>query len=194
MASPDLPAGPHKPAEPAEPAKPADRNLRYNQLLGAAKNLPKITMGVVHPCSREALEGALEAHRLGLIEAVLIGPAVKIRTLADDCQFDLTGLRIVDVPHSHAAADKAVEMARAGEIEALMKGSLHSDELLCPVVNAQCGLRTERRISHVFVLDVPRYPKPLMITDAAINVAPDFAAKVDIVQNAIDLAHELGIR
>jgi len=171
----------------------ADKNLRYDQLLNAAKSLPKIKMGVVHPCSREALEGALEAARLGLIEAVLIGPEAKIRALANDCRFDLEGLRIIDVPHSHAAAAKGVEMARAGEVESLMKGSLHSDELLGAVVNAQCGLRTERRISHVFVLDVPRYPKPLLITDAAINVAPDFEAKVDIVQNAIDLAHALGI-
>lgn len=194
MASPARPAELPELQEPPDPAEAADRNLRYNQLLGAAKNLPKITMGVVHPCSREALEGALQAHRLGLIEAVLIGPAVKIRTLAGDCQFDLSGLRIVDVAHSHAAADKAVAMARAGEVQALMKGSLHSDELLCAVVRRDSGLRTGRRISHVFVLDVPRYPKPLMITDAAINVAPDFAAKVDIVQNAIDLAHALGIR
>ena len=170
-----------------------DRNLRYDQLLNAAKSLPKIRMGVVHPCSREALEGALDAARLGLIEAILIGPEGKIRKLAGDCQFDLTGLQIVDAPHSHAAAAKAVEMVRAGELDALMKGSLHNDELLCPVVNSQTGLRTERRISHVFVLDVPRYPKPLLITDAAINIAPDFDAKVDIVQNAIDLAQALGI-
>lgn len=169
------------------------RNLRYDQLLNAAKSLPKITMGVVHPCSREALEGALEASRLGLIEAILIGPETKIRTLASECQFDLGTLGIVDVPHSHAAAAKAVEMARAGELQSLMKGSLHSDELLAAVVNRQSGLRTERRISHVFVLDVPSYAKPLLITDAAINIAPDFAAKVDIIQNAIDLAHALGI-
>jgi len=175
-----------------EPLK-ADKNLRYEQLLNAAKSLPKIRMGVVHPCSREALEGALDADRLGLIEAILIGPERRIRTLAGDCRLDLTGLRIIDVPHSHAAADKAVELARAGEVDALMKGSLHSDELLGAVVNAQTGLRTDRRISHVFVLDVPRYLKPLLITDAAINVAPDFDAKVDIVQNAIDLAHALGI-
>ena len=171
----------------------ADRNLRYDQLLNAAKSLPAVRMGVVHPCSREALEGAVDADRLGLIEAILIGPEARIRKLASECQFDLTGCSIVDVPHSHAAAAKAVEMARAGEVDALMKGSLHSDELLGAVVNAQTGLRTERRISHVFVLDVPRYPKPLLITDAAINVAPDFDAKVDIVQNAIDLAHALGI-
>ena len=174
-----------------EPLMP-DRNLRYDQLLGAAKSLPAIRMGVVHPCSREALEGALEATRLGLIQATLIGPEGKIRTLAQDCRFDLGALRIVDVPHSHAAADKAVEMVRAGELDALMKGSLHSDELLSPVVSSH-GLRTERRISHVYVLDVPRYPKPLLITDAAINIDPDFEAKVDIVQNAIELAHAIGI-
>ena len=171
----------------------ADKNLRYDQLLNAAKSLPKIRMGVVHPCSREALEGALDADRLGLIEAILIGPQARIRSLASECKLDLTGLRIIDVPHSHAAADKAVELARAGEVDALMKGSLHSDELLGAAVHPQTGLRTDRRVSHVFVLDVPRYPKPLLITDAAINVAPDFDAKVDIVQNAIDLAHALGI-
>ncbi|MEC5212884.1 phosphate acetyltransferase [Polaromonas sp. CG_9.5] len=171
----------------------ADKNLRYDQLLNAAKALPRIKMGVVHPCSREALEGALDADRLGLIQALLIGPEPRIRSLAEECQLDLSGFSILDVPHSHAAAAKAVELARAGEVDALMKGSLHSDELLSAVVNAQSGLRTERRVSHVFVLDVPRYPKPLLITDAAINVAPDFDAKVDIVQNAIDLAHALGI-
>jgi len=197
----DLPST--APAAPAEglriprtdlPEPPmADKNLRYNQLLHAARSLPRIKMGVVHPCSREALEGALDADRLGLIQAILIGPERRIRTLAQECQLDLSGFSIVDVPHSHAAADKAVELARAGEVEALMKGSLHSDELLGAVVNRRTGLRTERRVSHVFALDVPRYPKPLLITDAAINVAPDFDAKVDIVQNAIDLAHALGI-
>lgn len=171
----------------------ADKNLRYDQLLAAAKALPKIRMGVVHPCSREALEGALDAARLGLIEALLIGPEAKIRSLASACGLALEGVSIVDVPHSHAAAAKAVELARSGEVAALMKGSLHTDELLSAVVNTQFGLRTERRISHVYVLDVPLYPKPLLITDAAINVSPDFDAKVDIVQNAIDLAHALGM-
>lgn len=170
----------------------ADKNLRYDQLLSAAKALPRIRMGVVHPCSHDALEGAVDAVRQGLIEAVLIGPADKIRTVAAAARISLDGLEIVDVPHSHAAAAKGVAMARAGQVQALMKGSLHSDELLAEVVNAQTGLRTGRRISHVFVLDVPRYPKPLLITDAAINVAPDVEAKVDIVQNAIDLAHALG--
>ena len=176
----------------AEPLM-ADKNLRYDQLINAAKALPRIRMGVVHPCSREALEGALDADRLGLIQAILIGPEARIRSLAEECRFDLSGFSIVDVPHSHAAAARAVELARAGELEALMKGSLHSDELLGAVVNSQTGLRTERRVSHVFVLDVPRYPKPLLITDAAINVSPDIEAKVDIVQNAINLAHALGI-
>ena len=171
----------------------ADKNLRYDQLLNAAKALPPVKMGVVHPCSRESLEGALEADRIGLIEAALIGPETRIRALANECGFDLSGVSIIDAAHSHAAAAKAVEMARNGEVDALMKGSLHSDELLGLVVHPQTGLRTERRVSHVFVLDVPLYPKPLLITDAAINVEPDFEAKVDIVQNAIDLAHALGI-
>ena len=172
----------------------ADKNLRYDQLMEAARTCPRIRMAVVHPCSREALEGALDASGLGLIEAVLVGPVVRIRELALQNGFDLAGITLVDVPHSHAAAAKAVQMVHAGEVQALMKGSLHSDELLAEVVHPQTGLRTGRRISHVFVLDVPRYPKPLLVTDAAINVAPDFDAKADIVRNAIDLAHALGIR
>ena len=170
----------------------ADKNLRYGRLLAAAARHAPMRMGVVHPCSLDALEGAVDAARLGLIEAVLIGPSARIRGLAADNGIDLTGLVLVDAPHSHASAAQAVAMARAGEVAALMKGSLHTDELLAEVVNAERGLRTSRRMSHVFVLDVPRYPKPLLITDAAINVAPDFAAKIDIVQNAIDLAHALG--
>ncbi|MFO1217867.1 MAG: bifunctional enoyl-CoA hydratase/phosphate acetyltransferase [Burkholderiaceae bacterium] len=171
----------------------ADKNLRYEQLLAAARDCAPVRMAVVHPCSKDALEGALDAARMGLIAARLVGPQAKIRSLAAEHGFDLTGIDIVDVPHSHAAAAKAVELARSGEVDALMKGSLHSDELLAEVVGTQGGLRTGRRISHVFVLDVPRYPKPLLITDAAINVAPDIEAKVDIVQNAVDLAHALGI-
>jgi len=171
----------------------ADKNVRYEQLLAAAKGCPRVRMGVVHACSREVLEGALDAHRLGLIEAVLIGPAARVRGLAELHHLDLSGISLIDVAHSHAAAAKGVEMARSGEIQALMKGSLHSDELLAEVVHINGGMRTARRISHVFVLDVPRYPKPLLITDAAINVAPDFDTKVDIVKNAIDLAHALGI-
>ena len=170
----------------------ADKKLRYEALLRAASRCTRIRMGVVHPCSAEALQGAVESARLGLIDPILIGPAHRIRAIAAEHRIDLSGAEMVDVPHSHAAAAKGVAMARAGQVDALMKGSLHTDELLAEVVNTQTGLRTGRRISHVFVLDVPRYPKPLLITDAAINVAPDFEAKVDIVQNAIDLGRALG--
>jgi phosphate acetyltransferase/phosphate butyryltransferase len=150
-------------------------------------------MAVVHPCSAEALSGALAAAKLGLIEPVLVGPRAKIEAVAKSCAASLDGIALVDVPHSHAAAARAVAMARAGEVAALMKGSLHSDELLCEVVDPNTGLRTARRISHVFVFDVPRYAKPLLISDAAINIEPDVLVKADIVQNAIDLARALGI-
>lgn len=172
----------------------ADKCLRYDSLIQAAKRCPAIRMGVVHPCSKDALEGAVDAQRMGLIVAVLIGPEQRIRDLAAEHHIDLSGIPIVNTAHSHAAAAQGVAMARAGEVDALMKGSLHTDELLAQVVDVQTGLRTGRRISHVFVLDVPRYHKPLLITDAAINITPDFPAKVDIVQNAIDLAHALGIK
>jgi phosphate acetyltransferase len=162
-------------------------------LLAAAQKCEAIRMAVVHPCSREALEGAIEAGQLGLIEPILVGPAEKIRALAANCNFDIGSLPIIDVPHSHAAAQKAVAMAQAGEVHALMKGSLHTDELMSEVIAPGNGLRTSRRVSHIFVLDVPRYHKPLLVTDAAINIEPDFDAKADIVRNAIDLAHALGI-
>lgn len=171
----------------------ADKNLRYGQLLAAAQSDQAIRMAVVHPCSREALEGALDAAELGLIEPILIGPEARIRALAEDAGFDLASIPIIDVPHSVAAAKKAVAMARDGEVQALMKGSLHTDELMSEVVARDSGLRTGRRMSHVFVLDVPRYAKPLLVTDAAINLEPDFDAKADIVRNAISLAHALGI-
>jgi phosphate acetyltransferase len=171
----------------------ADKNLRYGQLLAAAQQCPPIRMAVVHPCSREALEGAILAAQLGLITPVLVGPAEKIRALATENGLDIGALPIVDVPHSHAAAQKSVAMAQSGEVHALMKGSLHTDELMSEVVAPGNGLRTGRRVSHIFVLDVPRYGKPLLVTDAAINIEPDFEAKADIVRNAIDLAHALGI-
>ncbi len=171
----------------------ADKNLRYRQLLAAAKACEPIRMAVVHPCSREALEGAIDAARLGLIQPVLVGPVAKIRAVAAECGIDIGSTPMVDVPHSQAAAQKAVAMAQSGEVQSLMKGSLHTDELMAEVVAPQNGLRTGRRISHVFVLDVPRYAKPLLVTDAAINIEPDFEAKADIVRNAIDLAHALGI-
>ena len=171
----------------------ADRNMRYQQLLAGARQFAAIRMAVVHPCSREALAGALDAARLGLILPVLVGPAAEVRQIASECGIELGSTPLIDMPHSQAAAQKAVAMARSGEVEALMTGSLHIDQLLAAVVAPGTGLRTGRRMSHVFVLDVPRYAKPLLVTDAAINVDPDLEAKADIVRNAIDLAHALGI-
>jgi phosphotransacetylase/acyl dehydratase len=171
----------------------ADKNMRYQQLLAGAQHFAAIRMAVVHPCSREALAGALDAARLGLIHPVLVGPAAEIQQVAAECGIKLGSTPLLDMPHSQAAAQKAVAMARSGEVEALMTGSLHIDQLLAAVVAPGTGLRTGRRMSHVFVLDVPRYAKPLLVTDAAINVDPDLEAKADIVRNAIDLAHALGI-
>lgn len=172
---------------------PTDKGLCYRQLLAMTEGLSPITVAVVHPCSEDALRGALEAAKMGLITPTLVGPEGKIRALASQLGLDLAAHRIVDAAHSHAAAALAVSMARNGEFQALMKGSLHTDELMSEVVKSVDGLRTERRVSHVFVLDVPAYPKPLLISDAAINFEPDLDAKRDIVRNAIDLAHAIGI-
>jgi phosphotransacetylase/acyl dehydratase len=171
----------------------SDRTLRYQQLLALTHGMDPMTVAVVHPCSEEALRGAVEAAEIGLIVPVLLGPEGRIRALAQACGIDLAGHSVVHAAHSHAAAALGVAMARNGEVQALMKGSLHTDELMAEVVKATDGLRTERRISHIFVLDVPSYPKPLLISDAAINFEPDLEAKRDIVRNAIDLAHALGI-
>jgi phosphotransacetylase/acyl dehydratase len=171
----------------------ADKNLRYEQLLAAARALPPIRMAVVHPCSPETLEAALDAARLGLIQPLLIGPVTQMRALARDHGLELGASTLIDVPHSHAAAQRAVAMAREGQVESLMKGSLRTDELLSAVSASASGLATQRRCSHVFVLDVPSYSKPLMITDAGIHIEPDLDTKADIVRNAIDLAHALGI-
>ena len=169
------------------------RKSRYEHLLGITAGLPAIQMGVAHPCDPESLKGALLARDRGLIVPVLVGPADKIHALAEQHGLDVNGCRIIDVAHSHAAAETAVQLARSGAVEALMKGSLHTDELMAAVVDKTTGLRTERRISHVFVMDVPTYPRPLLITDAAVNVAPTLEEKQDIVQNAIDLALMLHI-
>ena len=151
-----------------------------------------MTTAVAHPCDESSLTAAVEAAEAELIRPILVGPEAKIRAVAEQCGLDIAPYRLVDAPHSHAAAAKAVEIVRAGEAEALMKGSLHTDELMAEVVRKDTGLRTERRISHVFIMDVPTYPKPLAVTDAAINIFPDLETKVDIVQNAIDMAHALG--
>ena len=169
-----------------------DREARYQHLLDRTRGLAAIPMAVVHPCDKESLLGVVEATQAGLIVPTLIGPAAKMRAVAEQQGIDLAGLDLIDVEHSHAAAAEAVALARAGKVEALMKGSLHTDELMGEVVGPN-GLRTARRISHVFLADVPTYPKPLLITDAAINIEPDLECKADIVRNAIDLALVLGI-
>jgi len=166
---------------------------RYRQLIDATRSLEPLRMAVVHPCDELSLLGALEAKKENLIEPVLVGPEAKVRAAAEKAGRSLEGIEIVDVPHSHAAAARAVELARSGAVRALMKGALHTDELMAAVVDTASGLRTERRMSHVFALDVPTYPKPLLLTDAAINIEPDLMDKRDIVQNAIDLAHAIAI-
>ncbi|MGO4763027.1 phosphate acetyltransferase [Cupriavidus sp. 2KB_3] len=166
---------------------------KYAQLLARCAGLPPIPTAVAHPCDYSSLDGALEAARLGLIVPLLIGPEARIRHVAAEHGLSLEGIRIIDVPHSHAAAARAVEAVRAGEAELLMKGSLHSDELMHAVASSTTGLRTGRRLSHVFAMDVPAYHKPLFITDAAVNIFPTLNEKADIVRNAIDLVRVLGI-
>jgi phosphate acetyltransferase len=169
------------------------RRLSFAELVATAATLAPVSMAVVHPCDEPSLRGALEAEKAGLISPILVGPRLKIQHAAERAGLDPGGLHIEDVPHSHAAAARAVALVRAGVAAALMKGALHTDELMSQVVDAEHGLRTGRRISHAFALDVPTYPKLLFLTDGAINIAPDLGEKRDIVQNAIDLAHAVGI-
>ena len=169
-----------------------DPEARFKELLARSKGLEAVRCAVVHPCDAESLSGAMDSARYGLIVPVLIGPEVRIRHLAQEAGIDLAGVEIISVPHSHAAAEKAADMAANGEVEVLMKGSLHTDELIHSVL-ARPALRTGRRMSHVFRFDVPLYPKPLLITDAALNITPSLQEKVDIIQNAIDFARIMGI-
>jgi phosphotransacetylase len=166
---------------------------KYESLLARCKGLEPVPTAVAHPCEETALAGALEAAAEGLIRPILVGPVAKIKETALQSGADLNGIEIVDAPHSHGSAAAAVELVRSGKAELLMKGSLHSDELLGEVVKRDTGLRTARRVSHVFIMDVPTYHKVLIVTDAAINIAPDLEAKADIVRNAIDLAIAIGI-
>ena len=170
-----------------------DQQRRYDELLARSEGLPAIKVAVAHPCDAESLKGAVQAMHEGLIIPYLIGPESKIRKAAELIGEDLKGCTIIDTEHSVESAERAVALARAGEVDALMKGSLHTDELMSQVVNKLTGIRTARRISHVFVADVPRYPRTLLITDAAINIQPELADMVDIVQNVIDVAHAIGI-
>ncbi|MCF4129894.1 phosphate acetyltransferase [Methylobacterium sp. SyP6R] len=167
------------------------RHEKYDRLIAAAQARPRLTVAVAHPCDEASLGAALEAADLGLITPVLVGPRPRIAAAA--CGRDLAAFRIVESAHSHDSADRAVALVRAGEAGALMKGSLHTDELMGAVVRREGGLRTERRLSHCFVMDVPGHDDPLIVTDAAINIAPTLEEKRDIVQNAIDLAHSFGI-
>jgi phosphotransacetylase len=167
---------------------------KYEKLLASCRALRPVTAAVAHPCEESALEAAVEAAQTGLIEPLLVGPADRLADIAKRRKLDLAPYTIVDVPHSHAAAAKAVELVRSGHADMLMKGSLHSDEFLGAIVARETGLRTARRLSHVFLMDVPSYHKVFMITDAAINITPDLEAKADIVQNAIDLAIALGVK
>jgi phosphate acetyltransferase len=159
---------------------------KYERLISRAKEASPATTIVVHPCEETALRGPIQAAEAGIIKPILVGPAAKIEDVARAHNLDISRFEIVDVPHSHAAAAKAVELVQQSKGELLMKGSLHTDELMREVTSSKTGLRTERRISHVFIMDVPGYAETLFLTDAAINIFPDLDAKRDIVQNAID--------
>jgi phosphate acetyltransferase/phosphate butyryltransferase len=164
-----------------------------HRLLDHVRPMGATPMGVVHPCDALSLSGALDARAAGLITPVLIGPRARILAVAQENGLDISGIDIEDVPHSHAAAARAVELVAQGQVEALMKGSLHTDELMAAVVASGTGLRTKRRISHCYLMQTPAYPRPFIITDAAINIAPTLDDKADIVRNAIDLAHAIGV-
>src|SRR5215467_12492430 len=174
-----------------EPAVLGRKHGKYQKLVDFCKTLPPVPTAVAHPCDQSSLEGAVDAKRMGLIEPILVGPRARIEAVAKENAIDISGLSIVDAPFSHASAEEAVELVRQGKAEALMKGSLHTDELMGAVVKRDTGLRTARRLSHCFVLDVPTYPETLILPDAAVNIAPTLEEKIDIVQNAIDLAHAM---
>ena len=169
------------------------KHEKYQRLIANCQKLEPVATAVVHPCDEASLRGAVEAGELRLLKPILVGPRTKIEAIAAECGLDISGLELIDVPHSHAAAEKAVSLACEGKVEMLMKGSLHTDELMSAVVNSKTGLRTGRRVSHAFIMDVPSIERPIIITDGAINIFPSLKDKVDILQNAIDFAHALGI-
>ncbi|UOD51558.1 phosphate acetyltransferase [Orrella daihaiensis] len=167
--------------------------MKFDALVKRAAGIAPAVCAVAHPCDETSLTAAVEAFELGLLIPILIGPKAKIKSMASQCSLDISKLQLIDTPHSHASAAEAVAQVRAGKATLLMKGSLHTDELMHEVVKADTGLRTARRLSHIFVMDVPTYAEPLFVTDAAINIAPDLLCKADIVQNAIDLHIALGL-
>lgn len=166
---------------------------RVQHLLAHVQSLEAIRVAVVHPCDEASLSATLDARLAGLIEPVLVAPRTRLDAVAAECGLDLSGIEVIDVPYSHAAAERAAQLAAKGEVEAVMKGSLHTDELMAAIVAPASQLRTKRRVSHCFVLQTPDYPRPFIVTDAAINLAPDLMQKADIVRNAIDLAHVMGV-
>jgi len=168
-----------------------NKHEKYQRLIDYCKSLPPLPTAVAHPCDASSLSGAIEAAQLGLIAPILCGPAERIRAVAQQNGIPIGDYPIVDAPYSEAAAERAVELVREGKAEALMKGSLHTDELMAAVVRRDSGMRTGRRVSHCFVMAVPSYETPLIITDAAVNIAPTLEEKRDILQNAIDLAHAM---
>jgi phosphate acetyltransferase len=168
-------------------------HIRFHRLLDAAQGRTSVRTAVVHPCDEVSLESVIEAARLRLIVPILVGPAARIRDVAAQNSFNISAFEIVDACHSHDSAAKAVEVVHSGRADALMKGSLHTDEVMSAVVSRTSGLRTSRRISHCFIMDVPGHANAMIITDAAVNIAPTLEEKVDIVQNAIDLAHVMGV-
>ena len=169
------------------------RRDRYEHFLNEARALPVLMAAIVHPCSPDAILAAVEIRNEGLLEPLLVGPEAKIRAAAEEAGVSLDGITIEAAEHSHAAAARAVELAAGGRVAALMKGSLHSDELLGAVVAENSGLRTDRRVSHVYAMSVPAYSKPLVVTDAAINIQPTLDHKRDICQNAVDFLYTLGV-
>src|SRR5499433_3441548 len=166
---------------------------KYEELLARCKGMTPVPTAVAHPCDDASLGAVVEAARAGIIAPILVGPADRIRTVAKSADLDISAYKLEETPHSHAAAARAVELVRLGRAELLMKGSLHTDELMSEVVRRETGLRTDRRVSHVFVMDVPTYHKPLLVSDAAVNIFPTLDDKRDIVQNAADFARALGI-
>jgi phosphate acetyltransferase len=166
---------------------------KYDALIARCKALPATPCAVAHPCDESSLRGAVEAAELGLIRPILVGPSARIAAVAAQFKIDISAFEVVDAPHSVASAETAVRLAREGKAEMLMKGSLHSDEIMAAVVKRETGLRTSRRVSHCFIMDVPAIDRVVIITDAAVNIFPTLEDKVHIVQNAIDLAHALGM-
>ena len=168
-------------------------HAKYQRLLEFCRTLPPTTTAVAHPCDESSLRGAVDAAKLNLIAPILVGPRQRIEAVAKQFKIDISGLAIVDAEHSHDSAEKAVALVREGKAQALMKGSLHTDELMGAVVKRETGIRTARRVSHCFVMDVPTYAETLIVTDAAVNIAPTLQEKADIVRNAVDLAHAFGV-